>query len=133
MHHRTRIVTIQRILPPKLIRKLNGEGHAVHLDCTPMHRAVEPHVLTPAAVLILGTGKIKQRRACRARVATGQLRHCRLAQITGPDHVIPADVFVGPSEAPRERKARNERSGESFGLVRLHDRGADAVHVQLAA
>ncbi len=63
--HGRRIVGVESILLAQLIRQQDRKGHTIHLDSAPMHGAVQPHILAPAAVSLLRAGEIEQRGASR--------------------------------------------------------------------
>ena len=124
---------VEGVFAAELVGEQDGEGDAVHLDGAEVGCAVEPHVLAPAAVGVLGGAEIEEGGAGAAGVAGGELAHGGLAEVARPEDVVAADVGVGAGEAPGEGEAGDEAAGEAFGLVGLEDGGGDAVHVERLA
>ena len=119
----------KRALAPGHVQEQYGERALVELHAAPIGRAVQPIVLPPRSVSLLGRPEITKDSADLAVRAAREQRAPSFAEIARPDEMIAPHVVVALAEAPRNRQAGDEASRERRRLMDAKDVGAHAIDV----
>ena len=119
----------ERALASGHIQEQHGERAFIELHAAPIGRAVQPIVLPPRSVSLLGRPKITKDSADLAVRAAREQRASGFAKIAGPDQMVAPHVVVALAEAPRNRQAGDEASWERRRLMDAKDVGAHAIDV----
>ena len=132
LDHRPELLQIRRrkrALAPGHVQEQHRERAFVELHAAPIGRAVQPIVLPPRSVSLLGRPQITKDLADLAMRAAREQRARGFAEIAGPDEMIAPHVVVALAEAPRNRQAGDEASRERRRLMDAKDVGAHAIDV----
>src|SRR5262245_30532091 len=135
-HHRPeprQLVITQSTLAPHQIDEQDGKGAFIHLHAGPIGGAIEPAILRPMAVRLLGSFEPKQHAPCILEVARRDERTRRLDKVARPDEVVATEILVAFVEAPRNRETCDDSARERTRLMRANDGGADAIGIGIAA
>ena len=122
---------ILRRLASQQIHEQDGEGRLIHLQTIPVGTAVQPHVLRPVSVGILRSLQIAKHPKSVGVRTRRQEANGRFHQITWPDQVISAQVFVPLVEAPGNRKAGNHAAQKILRLMHPQHGRAGAIKIVL--
>ena len=79
------LVITQSTFAPHQIDEQDGKGAFIHLHACPIGGAIEPAILRPMAVRLLGSFEPKQHAPCILEVARRDERTRRLDKVAQPD------------------------------------------------
>ena len=99
----------------------------IELDAVPVPHSVDPLVLDPVSVGLLGGDEIGESTAGRAMRPEGNESARRFDEVARPDEVVPAEVVAGI--APRDRQAGDGGARRSPILMRPQDGRRSQVQV----
>ena len=109
-------------------RQQDGGGDLVELHTAPIRLAIDPAILREPSIRQLNGRKpdqSPQRRSCLAgRQKCGRALH----QVTGPNQMVTAEIFVVLGLSPRDAHRRDQRALKGFVLMGEQDAAAQPMH-----
>src|SRR5690606_5331092 len=91
----------------------------------PVWFAIQPHVLNPMAISLLGVHQVIENAFGIVKGTRGKESACGLNHVTRPHKVISAKVHVAFIKAPWNRKTRDKAARMTFGFVHPEHGGAE--------
>src|SRR5450755_4242416 len=92
---------------PEQVDQQNWKGGLVHLQAVPIRTSIQPHVLRPVAIRLLGGFKVVQDAESIVRSSRREQSSGALNQVARSDQVIATEILISFIESPRDGKAGN--------------------------